>query len=217
MSKTRVAVINYGMGNLHSVGKAIELVAPKSDLIITNDHDTILNADHVILPGVGAMRDCMGEMQRFNVDSIVHEVIQQGTPFLGICVGMQALMNHSQENNGVECLNIFDGDVLHFSSKHNQKMATNLKIPHMGWNQVKQTIKHPLWHNIDDLTRFYYVHSYFVQSNNKQYIAGSSEYADTFVAALAKDNVFATQFHPEKSHHAGLTLLKNFVNWNGKI
>ncbi|BCE00905.1 imidazole glycerol phosphate synthase subunit HisH [Marinicellulosiphila megalodicopiae] len=216
MNQTTVAVIDYGMGNLHSVGKAIEKVAPNAKLIITNDHDTILNATHVILPGVGAMRDCMGEMIKFNVDKIVHEVIKKGTPFLGICVGMQALLNHSQENNGVNCLSVFEGDVVHFDAG-NDVEGRALKIPHMGWNQVKQTQKHPLWNNIEDNTRFYYVHTYHAHLKDNQYLMGQTTYGEDFCAVIAKDNVFATQFHPEKSHDAGLQLLKNFVNWNGKV
>jgi len=216
MTQTTVAVIDYGMGNLHSVGKAIEKVAPDAKLVITNDHDTILNATHVLLPGVGAMRDCMGEMIKFNVDKIVHEVIKKGTPFLGICVGMQALLNHSQENDGIHCLKIFEGDVVHFK-KGTDKHGLALKIPHMGWNQVKQTNKHPLWENIPDNTRFYYVHSYHAQLKNIECQMGQTTYGESFCAAVGKDNVFATQFHPEKSHDAGLQLLKNFVNWNGKV
>ena len=216
MTQTTVAVIDYGMGNLHSVGKAIEKVAPDAKLVITNDHDIILNATHVLLPGVGAMRDCMGEMIKFNVDKIVHAVIKKGTPFLGICVGMQALLNRSEENNGIECLNVFDGDVVHFKAGIDDN-GLHLKIPHMGWNQVKQTSKHPLWENIKDNTRFYYVHSYHAQLKDSQFQMGQTQYSESFCAAIGKDNVFATQFHPEKSHDAGLQLLKNFVNWNGKV
>jgi len=216
MTQTTVAVIDYGMGNLHSVGKAIEKVAPDAKLIITNDHDTILNATHVLLPGVGAMRDCMGEMIKYNVDKIVHEVIKKGTPFLGICVGMQALLNRSEENDGVDCLSVFDGQVVHFKAGKDDN-GLPLKIPHMGWNRVKQTATHPLWEGIADNTRFYYVHSYHVQLKDNQYQMGKTDYSESFCAAIGKDNVFATQFHPEKSHDAGLQLLKNFVNWNGKV
>ncbi len=217
-----VAVIDYGMGNLHSVAKALEHASESTQtntrVLVTHDHDAILAADHVVLPGVGAMRDCMGEINRLGVDSIVREVVAAGTPFLGVCVGMQALLESSDENEGTHCLGLFKGQVHSFASAFKKQQANNgLKIPHMGWNQVQQRIDHPMWHNISDYARFYFVHSYYTQPDDSQLIAATSEYGFEFCASLAKDNIFATQFHPEKSQHDGLQLYANFLNWNGQL
>ena len=216
-----VAVIDYGMGNLHSVSKALEHASEslqtKTNVIVTAEHDAILQADHVVLPGVGAMRDCMGEINRLGVDKIVREVITNGTPFLGVCVGMQALLENSDENEGTQCLGIFNGHVHSFASSFKEQNITGLKIPHMGWNQVTQRIDHPMWHNITNNDRFYFVHSYYTQPDEQKYSAATSEYGFEFCVSLAKDNIFATQFHPEKSQHAGLQLYANFLNWNGKL
>ena len=216
-----VAIIDYGMGNLHSVAKALEHASESlqtnTKVVVTHDHNSILNADHVVLPGVGAMRDCMGEIKRLGVDKIVNEVIAAGTPFLGVCVGMQALLENSDENDGVECLGIFEGHVHSFASSFDDKKINGLKIPHMGWNQVNQSIDHPMWQNIPNNERFYFVHSYYTQANNKQFIAATSDYGFEFCVSLAKDNIFATQFHPEKSQHAGLQLYANFLNWDGTL
>ena len=212
-----IAVIDYGMGNLHSVAKALELVSNDgTEVILTADPVKVRKADRVLLPGVGAIRDCMAEMRRLGVDKEVHEAIESGKPFLGICVGYQALTNFSEENNGVECLGEFDGRVNFFGKDLKDANGEKLKVPHMGWNQVKQTMDHPLWAGIEDDTRFYFVHSYHVHLADKALVAGTCEYGVPFDVALAKDNLFATQFHPEKSSKAGLALLKNFVNWNGQ-
>ncbi|WP_396587973.1 imidazole glycerol phosphate synthase subunit HisH [Bermanella sp. R86510] len=207
------AVIDYGMGNLHSASKALEHVSPTTKVMVTSDPETILHADHVVLPGVGAMRDCMAEIKRLGVDQVVAEVAQS-KPLLGICVGMQALMQHSEENQGVECLGHFQGAVKFFG-RDLEENGEKLKVPHMGWNQVIQT-PHPLWQNIEDNSRFYFVHSYYVQAANEQQIKGLGHYGKDFAAAIAQDNVFAVQFHPEKSHDAGLQLLQNFLNWDGQ-
>jgi len=216
-----VAVIDYGMGNLHSVAKALEHASESlqsgTTVVVTHDHDTILAADHVVLPGVGAIRDCMGEINRLGVDKIVNEVIAAGTPFLGVCVGMQALLESSDENNGTDCLGIFNGHVHGFDAEFKKQSISGLKIPHMGWNQVQQKIDHPMWHKISDDERFYFVHSYYTQADDSQYIAATCEYGFEFCVSLAKDNIFATQFHPEKSQHAGLQLYANFLSWNGTL
>lgn len=210
-----IAIIDYGMGNLHSVASAFQLVAEHANVLVTSDPKVIEEADRVVLPGVGAMRDCMAEMKRLGVDTIVAKV-SKDRPFLGICVGMQALMQHSQENGGVDCLGMFEGDVKFFGNDL-QEGDVRLKVPHMGWNQVSQHA-HPLWRGIEDNERFYFVHSYYVPTTIEQnIIAGQSRYGVDVVAALMKDNVFATQFHPEKSQHAGLQLLKNFSEWNGQL
>jgi glutamine amidotransferase len=137
-------------------------------------------------------------------------------PFLAICVGIQALMSHSEENGGVDCLNHFKGNALFFGENHIDQNGEKLKVPHMGWNQVKHTMAHPLWQGIADNARFYFVHSYFVVPENTAEVAGTCEYGHEFCVALARDNVFAVQFHPEKSQHDGLQLYKNFLQWDGK-
>ncbi|MFT7559511.1 MAG: glutamine amidotransferase [Flavobacteriales bacterium] len=216
-----VAIIDYGMGNLHSVASALGHVAPDVKHIITSDHDVVRNADRVIFPGVGAIRDCVGEIRRLGFDTLVRDVIDSGKPVLAICVGLQALMQHSAENNGVECLGHFDGRVEFFSQSEEFQASraastTPMKVPHMGWNRVKQTRAHPMWEGIDDNSRFYFVHSYYVNLNDKSVEAGTTDYGLSFSSVLSKDNVFATQFHPEKSHNAGLQLFKNFVHWDGR-
>ncbi len=212
-----IAVIDYGMGNLHSVAKALEHADSQAEVKVTADKQVIASADRVLLPGVGAMRDCMGEMQRLDlVDTIKQAAASK--PFLGICIGMQALMTHSEENGGVDCLNIIPGNVERFADDLSDPTASgdeHLKIPHMGWNQVHQQIKHPLWQNIPQNQRFYFVHSYFVVPQSPDPVAGSTVYGHPLCVALAADNIFATQFHPEKSADAGLQLFHNFINWDG--
>lgn len=208
---SEIAVIDYGMGNLRSVAKALETVAPKQSICVTADPQKIRAADRIVFPGVGAIRDCMAEVQRLNLLSVLTEVAQT-KPFLGICLGMQALLEHSEENNGIAGIGLFAGNVRYFDDA----AKAGLKVPHMGWNQVRQKRSHPLWQDIADNSRFYFVHSYYVAPSNPADIAGESDYPEAFAAALARDNVFAVQFHPEKSQHAGLQLLKNFVQWDGQ-
>lgn len=209
-----VAIIDYGMGNLHSAKKAVEHVAPDTTVLVTDNADRIREADRVILPGVGAIRDCMAEIRRLGVDTLVREV-SQDRPFLGICVGMQALMSRSEENGGVDCIDLFPSQVRYFGDNLKEN-GERLKVPHMGWNEVYQTTEHPLWHNIPDGDRFYFVHSYYAEAKGNADIAGRSHYGVDLAAAVAKDNIFAAQFHPEKSARAGLQLLKNFTEWTGK-
>ncbi|TXR52078.1 imidazole glycerol phosphate synthase subunit HisH [Reinekea thalattae] len=216
MSTQQLAIIDYGMGNLHSVAKAIEHVAPNFSVVVTSDKDIIGNADHVILPGVGAIRDCMAEIRQQQVDTVVQSTIESGKPLLGICVGMQALLKSSDENDGTDCLNHFDGDVQQFTKGLVDEQGLPLKVPHMGWNHVHQRVDHPLWHNIESGSRFYFVHSFYAQAK-ADYTAGSSHYGNEFAAMIYRDNIYATQFHPEKSHQAGLQLLKNFTQWNGQL
>jgi len=220
MSKSRVAVIDYGMGNLHSVASALEHVGGNTDVIITADKAEIEAADRVIFPGVGAIRDCMAEINRLDFNTLVPNVIASGKPVLGICVGMQALMNHSEENNGVECLKQFDGEVKFFgkglTETEGSAAGEVLKVPHMGWNQVQQVQAHPLWHKIEDNSRFYFVHSFYAKAAQQAEVMGRCHYGLDFDVALSRDNLFAVQFHPEKSHTSGLQLLQNFLNWNGK-
>ena len=210
-----VAVIDYGMGNLRSVSKALESVAANDVAVeVTADPARILAASHVVFPGVGAIRDCISELQRLELDHVVREVAEQ-KPFLGVCLGMQALLTHSEENGGIDSLDIIPGNVCHFDIANNTD-GERLKVPHMGWNNVNQTLSHPLWNNIEQDSRFYFVHSYFVNPTEKNVTAAITEYPDNFTSAIQKDNLFAVQFHPEKSQHVGLQLLKNFLAWDGQ-
>lgn len=210
-----VAVIDYGMGNLHSIAKALQHADPEVDVRIVSDARSIRQADRVVFPGVGAMRDCMQALTQSGLSAVIKEVAQD-KPLLGICLGMQALLTLSEENDRVECLNVIPGQVKRFSEPLNDAAGNRLKIPHMGWNQVHQN-DHPLWDNIDQDSRFYFVHSYYALPDNASVIAGTADYPNTFACALAKANIFAVQFHPEKSQTVGLQLLNNFLHWNGKI
>lgn len=211
-----VAVIDYGMGNLHSVAKALEHVGNGVRIIVTSSADEIIKADRVVLPGVGAIKECMAEIQRLGLDEVIKDVTKTH-PFLGVCIGMQALLNYSAENDGTPCLRIVEGTVEAFD-KNLVDQVTNarLKVPHMGWNQVNQSMSHPLWQDIPQASRFYFVHSYYVQPAGPEAIAASTTYGISFVSAMAQDNIFAVQFHPEKSQQLGLTLYRNFLNWDGQ-
>ncbi len=218
MSSNRLAIIDYGMGNLHSVASAIRHVAPAVEVLITPDRDLIDSADHIVFPGVGAIRDCMAEINRVGAGEAVKAALVEAKPVLAICVGMQALMDHSDENNGVPCLGILPGQVRRFPpDQRDPRTGEVLKVPHMGWNQVTQTVDHPLWAGIAQDSRFYFVHSYHVQAARQHQIAGLCTYGVEFTAALFQDSLFAAQFHPEKSHTAGLRLYKNFVDWDGRL
>ena len=211
-----VAVIDYGMGNLHSVASALQHVGADR-VLVTHDAAQIATADRVVFPGVGAIRDCMAEIRRLDCDHLLREaLIAQHKPVLAICVGMQALLSHSEENNGVECLDIVPGEVRYFGRPLVGDDGARLKVPHMGWNEVSQRREHPLWQGIPDRTRFYFVHSYYVEVADRSIVTGSVHYGVDADAALARDNLFAVQFHPEKSHTAGLHLLRNFLEWNGQ-
>ncbi|PCI51240.1 MAG: imidazole glycerol phosphate synthase subunit HisH [Moraxellaceae bacterium] len=218
MNSKTIAVIDYGMGNLHSAAKALEHVAPNDRVIVTHDKEKILSADRVVFPGVGAIRDCMAEIRRLELDKVIEEVANT-RPLLAVCVGMQCLMNSSEENGGVECLSILPGQVRFFGAdlmgEDRDGSLQRLKVPHMGWNQVAQKMDHPVWHNIPDLARFYFVHSYYVELDQTELCAGETEYGNCFVSSIAKQNIMAVQFHPEKSQQHGLQLLKNFVQWDG--
>jgi len=216
MSKQTVAVIDYGMGNLHSVASALAHVADDSRVVITADPAEVAAADRVVFPGVGAIRDCMGEIRRLGFDQLLREQVDSGKPVLGICVGMQALMQHSEENQGVDCIGLLPGQVKFFGEQLRDEAGEALKVPHMGWNQVSQSIDHPLWQNIAQDSRFYFVHSFYVQAEDRNLVAATARYGVTLDAALARNNLFAVQFHPEKSHTAGLQLLKNFLHWDGR-
>jgi len=210
-----VAVIDYGMGNLHSIAKALQHADPAADVWVTSDKDAILRADRVVFPGVGAMRDCMQALHQTGLADVIKTVAQE-KPFLGICLGMQALLSDSEENGLTECLGLFPGHVLRFPENLQDSQGQRLKIPHMGWNQVQQAL-HPLWQNIPQDSRFYFVHSYYAQPDqaDSDLVVGTAQYPNAFACALAQKNIFAVQFHPEKSQHVGLQLLKNFLAWDG--
>ncbi len=209
-----VAVIDYGMGNLHSVAKALEH-AGRAKVVVSHDPATILAADRVVLPGVGAIRDCIAEIRRLGLEEVIREAASN-KPFLGVCVGMQALMDHSEENGGTACLGLLPGQVNFFGEDlHDPASGSPLKVPHMGWNQVHQEQNHPLWAGIPQDARFYFVHSYYVSPADPALLAASSEHGVRIAAAVARENIFAAQFHPEKSQHAGLQLYDNFLQWDG--
>ncbi len=211
-----VAVIDYGMGNLHSVAKALVRVAPDQQVQVTGDANIIRQADRVIFPGVGAIRDCMLALRDLQLEEVIREVAAS-RPLLAVCVGMQALMTRSEENGGVDCLDLFAGEVRRFGDNMHNEDGQRLKVPHMGWNRVAQLADHPLWDGIDDQERFYFVHSYHVQAQDDASVAARCDYGLPFAAALYRDNIFATQFHPEKSQHNGLRLLANFLSWDGNL
>lgn len=212
---SQIVVVDYGMGNLRSVAKAIEHVAKNQQVIISSDASEIANAERVVFPGQGAARDCMIELEARNLTQVVLTAAKE-KPFLGICMGMQVLLEHSEENDGIECLGLYKGNVRFFGKDLKGAQQERLKIPHMGWNRVDQKNEHPLWHNIENHSRFYFVHSYYMDPADKNIIAATSDYGIEFVSAIAKDKVFSVQCHPEKSAQDGLQLLKNFTQWNGQ-
>jgi glutamine amidotransferase len=210
-----IAIIDYGMGNLHSIAKALEHVAGKHRVVVTSRRADVLAADRVVFPGVGAIRDCMAELQASGLDRVVLEAAGS-KPLLGVCLGMQALLDASEENQGISCLGVIPGRVARFASELKAEDGGRLKIPHMGWNQVMQRRAHRVWRNIPDGSRFYFVHSYYAIPAGDAAVAATTPYGIDFASAIARDNVFAVQFHPEKSQHAGLGLLSNFVGWDGE-
>lgn len=205
-----VAVIDYGMGNLRSVSKAVEHVAEAGDrVLVTDDPAQILSADRVVFPGQGAARDCMAAIGQHHLNQAVLEAARS-KPFFGICMGLQVLMQHSDENGGTGLLGLIPGQVRRFPEPSGE---LRLKVPQMGWNRVHQEVDHPIWEGIAQDSRFYFVHSYYVQPEDPALVAGSTDYAVRFPSVLARDNLFATQFHPEKSAADGLQLLRNFMHW----
>ncbi|SEA13642.1 imidazole glycerol phosphate synthase subunit HisH [Microbulbifer marinus] len=214
-SRQKIAVLDYGMGNLHSVASALQKVAPADEVVLATTPEQAQGADRLLVPGVGAIRDCMAGFVEAGFVPLLRDAIDSGLPVLGICVGMQIMMRRSEENNGVDCLDIFPQPVKFFGAGLREN-DERLKVPHMGWNRVEQTRAHPLWSDIEDGSRFYFVHSYYVPAENNADVAGRTEYGVSLAAAVARENIFATQFHPEKSADAGLQLLKNFTAWNGR-
>lgn len=206
-----IGVIDYGMGNLHSLGKSLERVADGRHVEISYDADKLMKCDHLVLPGVGGVRACMNELRRLELNEMVLEAARK-KPLLGICLGMQVMLEHSDENGGVPALGLFPGSVVRFPDPVTGA-SERLKVPHMGWNRVKQTQAHPIWQGIPDDSWFYFVHSYHAVPQNPAHTLGMTDYIHPFASALARDNIVAFQFHPEKSQGAGMALLSNFVNW----
>jgi len=201
-----IAIVDYGMGNVRSVQKALEFVAPNDNCILTSDSKIIRDSDRVVFPGQGAMGSCMSALES---NSLIDEIKLSfnSKPFLGICLGLQLLFEYSEENNGTKGLSIVPGKVVKFNNN-------KLKIPHMGWNNVNQVKDHPLWYKISNNSRFYSVHSFYVKPVNQDCVIGTTNYGHEFTSAIAIDKVFAVQFHPEKSQSDGLQLLSNFVSWS---
>lgn len=207
----RVAIVDYGMGNLRSVAKAVERVAPEAEVLVTDRANDLLRAERVIVPGQGAMPDCMRELAARGLREAVLAAARE-KPFLGICIGLQMLFEHSEEGN-MEGLGVLPGRVVRFPAGLADAAGRPLKVPHMGWNVVRKMRSHPLWEGIPEGERFYFVHSYFVAPARDEDVAACTDYGITFTSAVAQANIFAVQFHPEKSASAGLRLLANFMHW----
>jgi glutamine amidotransferase len=212
----KIAVIDYGMGNLRSVHKAIEHVAPGIKVSVTSEPDDIRRADSVVFPGQGAITGCLAALDARGLREALIEAIKT-KPFLGICLGLQALYDFSEEGGGTPGLGVLAGKVRLFPAEaaRDAPGGRALKVPHMGWNHVHQVVRHPLWHGVAQDERFYFVHSYYVESADERYVAGVTHYGVRFTAAATRQNIFAMQCHPEKSQDAGLRLLQNFARWDG--
>ncbi len=217
-----IAIVDYGMGNLHSVYQAFHRVAPDANVLIATKAEQIQKADRVVLPGQGAMPDCMKQLTESGLlEALLHAA--KNKPMLGVCVGEQMLLDRSSEvrageqgsgNPFTPCLGLIPGEVRRFElAGQLQADGSEYKVPHMGWNQVRQDKDHPLWAGIPDLTPFYFVHSFYAVPENKNHTIGSTEYGTWFTSAIARDTIFATQFHPEKSAEYGLRLYQNFTTW----
>lgn len=209
----KIVVVDYGMGNVRSVAQALRAVAPEAEVLISGSIADIQSADRLVLPGQGAMPDCMRSLHESGVQDALLQAARE-KPLFGVCVGEQMLFDISAEGN-TPCLGLLPGKVVRFDlSGQLQEDGSRYKVPQMGWNRVRQARPHPLWNGIADDSYFYFVHSYFVQAEHEQDVVGTTEYGQVFTSAVARENIFATQFHPEKSAAAGLQLYKNFVHWN---
>ena len=214
-----VAVIDYGMGNLRSVAQAVLSAAQHhgAKALITADPDLVRSADRVVLPGQGAMPDCMRELRQSGLLQAVLEAASQ-KPLFGVCVGMQMLLESSDESHDprpTPCLGLIPGEVVRFQlDGQTQPDGSRYKVPQMGWNRVYQSKPHPVWAGVPDDAYFYFVHSFYARPSDARHIAGETEYGSRFTSAICRDNIFATQFHPEKSADLGLALYRNFLSWN---
>ena len=213
--KRTVAVVDYGMGNLRSVSQAVMHVAKGSgvDVVVTSNPDEVFAAERVVLPGQGAMPDCMRELRESGLqEAVLHAAAHK--PLMGVCIGMQMLLSRSEEGP-TDGLGLIEGEVLRFQLEGRlQPDGSRFKVPQMGWNRVVQAQPHPLWAGIPDSAYFYFVHSYYARPSEPRHSVGETDYGSRFTCALARDNIFATQFHPEKSAEHGLALYRNFLYWN---
>lgn len=213
----KVAVVDYGMGNLRSVTQAVMHVAAQAgvEVVWARTAKEVMDAERVVLPGQGGMRDCMRDLHESGMfDAVMHAAAHK--PLMGVCVGMQMLLDHSEEQ-GVDCLGLIPGRVVRFELEGRlQEDGSRFKVPQMGWNQVwqSQTARHPVWGDVPDGSYFYFVHSYYAQPSDARHTVGETDYGGRFTCAVARDNIFATQFHPEKSADHGLSLYRNFLHWN---
>ena len=208
----KIVVVDYGMGNLRSVAQALRAVAPEANVMISSDVADIKSADRIVLPGQGAMPDCMRSLRESGLQEAVQEA-SRSKPVFGVCVGEQMLFDSSAEGD-TPGLGLLPGKVVRFDLKGQlQADGSRFKVPQMGWNRVQQSRSHALWQDIDDDAYFYFVHSYYAQPEQASHAVGMTDYGSLFACAVARDNIFATQFHPEKSSAAGLQLYKNFVHW----
>jgi glutamine amidotransferase len=211
--KTSIAVVDYGMGNLRSVQQALKKAAPEADVAIIDRPEGIRVADRVVLPGQGAMRDCMRSLRESGLEESVLEAART-KPLMGVCVGEQMLFDWSEEGD-TRGLGLLPGKVVRFELEGRlQDDGSRFKVPQMGWNRVRQAGAHPLWDGVPDGSFFYFVHSYYAVPDNRAHTAGETDYGGLFASAVARDNLFATQFHPEKSAETGLRVYRNFVHWN---
>ncbi|WP_348692536.1 imidazole glycerol phosphate synthase subunit HisH [Duganella fentianensis] len=209
----KIVVVDYGMGNLRSVAQALRAVAPEADVVISGEVADIESADRIVLPGQGAMPDCMRSLRESGVQEALLAAARN-KPLMGVCIGEQMLFEHSEEGNAAG-LGLLPGEVVRFQLDGLlQEDGSRFKVPQMGWNQVQQSAAHPMWQDIPDNSYFYFVHSYFARPSVAEHTVGVTVYGAPFSCAVARDNIFATQFHPEKSAATGLQLYKNFVHWN---
>jgi len=210
-----IAIFDYGAGNLRSVENTLAAIGAEYEIV--NDATGLERAEKIILPGVGHFGQLLRSLDSLKVRATFRERIAAGVPYLGICLGMQALFESSEEAPDLQGLAVYPGRVVRFPADlHDPASGERLKIPHMGWNQVRQVSAHPLWRDIPEQSRFYFVHSYYAVPDDPACVTGRTEYGLEFTAVIARENLFAAQFHPEKSQHAGLQLLANFVAWNGE-
>jgi glutamine amidotransferase len=212
-----IGIIDYGMGNLHSLAKSLERAASDQRIVISYDPEVLLECDRLVLPGVGGVRACMDELRRLELDQMVIEAARK-RPLLGVCLGMQVLLERSDENGGVNALGLIPGNVVRFPdpAPEAEPQQERLKVPHMGWNRLRQVRPHPVWAGVPDQSWFYFVHSYHAVTQNPLHTLGTADYPQPFAAAVARDNIVGFQFHPEKSQDLGLRLLSNFAGWNGE-
>ena len=207
-------VVVDGLGNLRSVVQALRTAAPEADVLVSNNAEDIDRADRIVLPGQGAMRDCMTSLRESGAEEAVLRAAKT-RPVMGVCVGEQMLFDASEENGGTPGLGLLPGKVVRFQLDGKlQADGSRFKVPQMGWNRVKQSRAHPLWDGVDDGSYFYFVHSYYAVPEHAQDTIGEADYGAPYCCAVGRDNIVATQFHPEKSAEAGLRLYRNFIHWN---